>query len=148
MSRSGYTDDYDEGGQFARWRGIVASATRGKRGQKFFRDLLTVLDAMPIKRLVAAEFQTEEGDACALGALGKARGSSLSGILTTDEFGFVDCDHRKLGTLFNIAEQLAQETMWINDEAGPYGGETDEQRWTRVRAWAAQQIRVTPEELP
>ena len=55
MSRSGYTD-YDDS-DFAnwnhiRWRGQVASATRGKRGQQFFRDLIAALDAMPTKVLI------------------------------------------------------------------------------------------------
>lgn len=35
MSRSGYVDEYDlEPGEFGRWRGVVVSAIRGKRGQR------------------------------------------------------------------------------------------------------------------
>lgn len=138
MSRSGYTDDCD-GSDLAMWRGQVASATRGKRGQRFFRDLVAALDAMPVKRLVAGELETEEGETCALGSLAKQKGAALE---PDDTY-----DYDKLGETFDIAHQLAQETMWINDEAGPYNGETDEQRWARVRAWATRQIRVTPDEL-
>ena len=71
MSRSGYSDDFDDNGQLACYRGVIASATRGKRGQKFFRDLVMALDAMPIKRLVNNELETTDGEVCALGALGK-----------------------------------------------------------------------------
>ena len=53
MSRSGYIDDLDDPLELGRWRGRVASAVRGKRGQRLLRDLLDALDAMPEKRLVA-----------------------------------------------------------------------------------------------
>lgn len=146
MSRSGYSDDC-EGSDLAMWRGVIASATRGKRGQKFFRDLVAALDAMPVKRLVAGDLQTPEGEVCALGALGQARGVEMKRgefLEYPDDDMF---DGNKLGATFDIAAPLAQETMFVNDEGGPWRGETDEQRWTRVRAWAARQIRVTPDEL-
>src|SRR6185437_946348 len=141
MSRSGYTDDC-EGADLVMWRGQVASAMRGKRGQAFFRDLVAALDAMPAKRLVANEFESD-GEVCALGSLARRKGVDFGGFsrAVSNE------DYSPLAGAFNIAEQLAQETMFINDEAGPYRGETDEQRWNRVRAWAARQIRVTPDEL-
>lgn len=139
MSRSGYTDDYDYDGSMACYRGVIASATRGKRGQQFFRDLVAALDAMPVKRLVADELETTEGEVCALGALGKAKGANMKAIGNEN--------YDKLGATFNIAYQLAQEVMAMNDEGGPYRGETDEQRWERMRKWAAGEILVTPEEL-
>ncbi len=52
MSRSGYSDDLDQG-DLNRWRGAVASAIRGKRGQSFLRELLASLDAMPRKELIS-----------------------------------------------------------------------------------------------
>ena len=143
MSRSGYTDECD-GSDLAMWRGVVASATRGKRGQRFFRDLAAALDAMPVKRLIANDLEQEpDGPVCALGALARFKGLDLGALsLSLDDDG----NAAPLASAFNIAEQLAQETMFVNDEAGRRG-ETDEQRWTRVRAWAARQISVTPEEL-
>ena len=134
MSRSGYSDDC-EGSDLAMWRGTIASATRGRRGQRFFRDLVSALDAMPAKRLIANALGIEEpeGDVCALGALCRAKGKTLDEDDTED--------YEKLGETFDIASQLAQEVMFVNDEAGPYRGETDEQRWLRVRKWAAEQIR-------
>lgn len=135
FGRSGYSDDGDETIPLAMWRGTVASATRGKRGQKFFRDLVAALDAMPTKRLVEGELQTNEGEVCALGSLGKHRGVDVDKLDTEDPYA--------LGAAFDIASQLAQETMYENDEASE--GLTPEQRWTRVRAWAAAQVRATPE---
>ena len=73
MTRSGYSDDYD-GWQLIKGRGMVASATRGKRGQQFFKDLVAALDALPEKVLIADDLQNDEGDVCALGAVGLKRG--------------------------------------------------------------------------
>ena len=131
MSRSGYTDDDDDPLAYGRWRAQVNSAIRGKRGQKFFADLVAALDAMPEKKLVAGVFQNEEGAVCAFGSLGKARRIDLNNIDT--------CDWEKLGSVFNIAQQLAQETMYVNDDENEYS--TPEQRWTAVRRWAARQLK-------
>ncbi len=142
MSRSGYIDggDSDDDLRMGRWRGIIASATRGKRGQQFFRDLVAALDAMPEKRLASGELQDKEGAVCALGALGKHRGVELGALDTYD--------HEALGKTFNVAEQLTQEVMYTNDEAWPgKPDDTGQARWQQVRAWAARQIVPTEAEL-
>lgn len=133
MSRSGYIDDCcDDNWQLIRWRGQVASAIRGKRGQTLLRDLLAALDAMPEKRLIAGELEAE-GEVCALGAVGKARGLDMSEI---DPY-----EPEDVAVAFNIAQQLASEIVFENDENGPWSGETPEQRWKRMRDWVASQIR-------
>lgn len=137
MSRSGYTDDCEN---LNLWRGTVARATRGRRGQQFFRDLIAALDALPAKRLIAGELETQEGDVCALGSLAKRKGVELLPLDTED--------YPKLGEAFNIAAPLAQEVMYENDEGGPWSGETPEQRWARVRAWAVGQLRPDPAPQP
>lgn len=128
MSRSGYNEDYDNQWGLICWRGMVASASRGKRGQQFFRDLVAALDAMPEHKLVKGDLETSSGAVCALGALGKAKGVNLHEVDTYD--------YPTLGGIFNIAECLAQETMYENDEADWRGDETDEHRWERMRKWA------------
>lgn len=136
MSRSGYTDDCEN---LAMWRGQVASAIRGKRGQQFFRDFIAALDALPEKKLIADDIADESGCVCSLGALAKARGLDLDSI---DPYAYTE-----LGATFNIARQLAQEVMFENDQGdGWRGRETPERRWERMRAWAIEQVRVTPEE--
>lgn len=79
MSRSGYTDDYDEDPLAnGRWRAQVKSAIRGKRGQAFLRELADAMDAMPEKVLIAEELVDADGDACAIGVVCKARGIDTS----------------------------------------------------------------------
>lgn len=139
MSRHGYSDNCEN---LAMWRGIIASATRGKRGQAFFRALVEALDAMPEKRLVEGKLQTDDGSVCALGCLGKAKGIDLSSIDLEDTEP--EPLGAQLGTLFDIAPQLAQEVMFVNDE---WYSKTPEDRWLKVRKWAAEQIRVEPSEV-
>jgi len=54
MARHGLvssSDDYDSNNwDYICWRGAVASALRGKRGQSFLRDLLAAVDARLGKR--------------------------------------------------------------------------------------------------
>jgi hypothetical protein len=92
---------------------------------------------MPEKRLVEGELQTEDGEVCALGCLGNALGRALR------EVDAQDWD--KLGELFDIAPQLAQEVMFINDDR--YHVATPELRWRLVRDWAARQIRIEAGDL-
>jgi hypothetical protein len=143
MSRSGYNEC--DGWELIRWRGQVASAIKGKRGQAFLRELVAALDAVPGKRLIANSFQTETGEVCALGAVGRAR-DALMTDLGPDEWGEIDRD--KVADRFDIAMAMAAEIMWVNDDSDyyPRAIETPEQRWARVRAWAVKQIHVTPEE--
>lgn len=128
MSRSGYSDCCD-GWDLIRWRGAVTSAIRGERGQKMLCELAAALDAMPEKRLIAESLQ-EEGEVCALGCLGKARGTAMERLDPYDREG--------LGKAFGIAPALAAEIMYINDEWGYK--ETPEQRWQKMRRWVMEQI--------
>ena len=133
MSRSGYSDDQCGEWSWICWRGRIASATRGRRGQKFFRDLLSALDAMPAKRLIAYDL-IRDGEVCAIGSLGKVKGVDLQDIDPED--------HSTLGDEFDIAASLVQEVEYMNDEYF-YGVETPEGRFIRMRAWVADQIRVS-----
>jgi hypothetical protein len=136
MSRSGYDDGDGEQWDLIRWRGQVASAMRGKRGQQFFRDLVAALDAMPEKKLITDELECKDG-VCALGALGRARGMDMSKLDPDDTW--------TVGEAFDIAHQLAAEVVYMNDEAGwrYIGTETPEVRWQRMRDWAASKIKET-----
>jgi hypothetical protein len=138
MSRSGYTDDTEDTWAMICWRGAVASAIKGRRGQVFFKELLAALDAMPEKRLIVDELEAN-GQFCTLGVLGAARGIDMS-VIDPD-------DAEKVAREFNIAEALAQEVVYMNDEWGSYSGvETPEKRWARMRRWAADQIAETNQE--
>ena len=130
MGRSGYSE-VDDNWALIRWRGCVASAIRGARGQKLLRELAAALDAMPEKRLVAGALQ-DGGDYCALGVVGAARGVDLDPIDSTDQ--------EAVAAAFDIARPLAAEIAFENDEGGSWHGETPEDRWSRMRAWVASKL--------
>lgn len=130
MSRSGYVDDYDDW-SLIRWRGAVASALRGKRGQAFLREMLAALDALPQPRLIAGEIVTEAGEVCAIGSVARARGMDVSDLDETER--------ELVAERFGIAEAMAAEIAYINDE-GAVRTETPEQRFIRVRAWIESEL--------
>ncbi len=158
MSRSGYSDDCD-GWALIRWRGAVKAAIKGRRGQAFLRETLAALDAMPEKRLVPNELESE-GEFCTLGAVGHRRGVNLATIDPEDR--------ESVAVAFGISEALAAEIMFENDErhddftwvtaeiCGPVRPHQYEQhtrtrrvdsqnqaeaRWSRMRAWVASHIK-------
>lgn len=143
MSRSGYVDgDELEQWGLIRWRGAVKSAIRGKRGQAFFKEMLAALDAMPDKRLVAAELQID-GEVCAMGAVARARGIDVAEVDPEDP--------EAVAQTFSVAPTLVREIAFRNDEAAPYReqstgrytqDETPEERWQRMRHWVQSQIKV------
>lgn len=151
MSRSGYTDDCENNWSLICYRGAVNAAIKGKRGQAFLRELLVALDAMPVKELIAGELE-EAGQFCTLGVVGHTRGIDLSNIDTYD--------HETLSGKFGIAESLAREIMWINDECRGHDWELVQgqgwvrkdhpniaaKRWEDVRAWVVKHIQPVAEE--
>lgn len=110
MSRSGYSDDGDNWALIC-WRGAVASSIRGKRGQSFLKEIVTALDNLPEKSLIAGDFQSKiSGEFCTLGAVAKQRGINLSKIDPDDRM--------RIASTFEITESLAAEIMYMNDEYG------------------------------
>lgn len=130
MSRSGYSDDYDQW-SLIRWRGQVASAIRGKRGQAFLRELIAALEEMPKKQLIRQELR-KDSDVCALGAVGARRGINLE-ALDPD-------DYEVIAHEFGIAHQLVQEIEFENDEHGDR--DTPEERWNRIHKWAHRNLKA------
>lgn len=132
MSRSGYNEDYDYDNEWSliRYRGQVASAIRGKRGQALIRDLIEALDAMPEKRLIANEFWN--GEACALGVVAQRK-------VNIDPMTVDPDDYTRLASLFGVAHQLIQEIEFENDEA--MGRVSPERRWQHMRDWAAKNLK-------
>ena len=138
MGRHGYSDDLDQR-QLAMWRGRVMSSIRGKRGQKMLHDLRDALDAMPEKRLVSRTLQDTRGGVCALGCLSRSMGRDFVEYVGVEDDDMVELNG-ELATLFDVAECLVQEVEFRNDEGSPYGGETSEQRWKRMRQWVDKNI--------
>lgn len=151
MSRSGYSEDCDNLGL---WRGAVQRAISGKRGQAFLREMASALDAMPVKELVADDVVRDSEHVCAMGAVVVARKLDVSEVDVYD----ADATAEMLG----IAGALAKEIAYENDECGrvydvegppawgyvrPTREETPGERWTRMRAWVAANLR-SPHDLP
>lgn len=132
MSRSGYTDDYgdDDPLAFGRWRAVVKSATRGKRGQKFLREMLAALDALESKTLIADELQTYDGGVCAIGAWGAAKGLNMMEVDPED--------YEAVADMCGVAPALVQEIVFMNDEA--YRREGPAARYAEMRAWVDAQL--------
>lgn len=137
MSRSGYSDDCEN---LELWRCAVNRSLNGKRGQNFLRDLIKALDVLPGKILIAKKLQDEFGSVCALGAVGKMRGLDMANL---DPFDYVG-----LSSKFGIAHSMVQEIEYMNDEfwRWEYNAEghvipiTPQERWTRMRKWAQENI--------
>lgn len=138
MSRSGYSDDCDDDTlALGRYRGQVASAIRGKRGQAFLRELADAMDAMPAKVLIAERLVDKYGRCCAIGVVCQARGISVEGV----DYSAPD----EVGKLVGIASQMAAEIEYENDEWGGNFGmtwsqETPQQRWIRMRKWVTDNL--------
>ena len=164
MSRAGYTEDCDNNWNLIRWRGAVASAIRGRRGQAFLREMLAALDALPEKRLIAGDLVFDGqgdwwegqiivggdqlvtdrgeiviiGEVCAMGAVGRARQLVMSEVDPHDAESVAD--------FFGISGALAKEIAWVNDEDYAYCElNTPEARFRRVRAWVVKHLIVEAE---
>jgi len=127
------------------WRGAVARAIRGRRGQSFLHELRDAIEEMTNKRLIADELVQAveicgvDGDplvarveACALGIVALRRG------MDTSKINFEDYDN--IHAPFGIANALAREIIWENDESLPHP-KTPEERWRKVRWWVEANIK-------
>ena len=131
MGRSGYSESC-EGWDLIRWRGAVASAIRGHRGQALLQEMADTLDAMEVRELVAGELESD-GQHCALGSVGLRRGIQLAELDPYDREG--------IAKAFGIAGALVAEIAFVNDGEYSYRHESPAERWQRVRAWVDNQIR-------
>lgn len=106
--------------------------TKTDEGQKFMRELITALDALPEKRLIT-DLLSDGSDCCALGAVGRLRG------VTRDEMYKIGDDGRRARDLLCITRELADSVTAENDYFGELGT-TPRERWQHMRAWAESQL--------
>lgn len=131
MSRSGYVDDCDDNWALIKWRGAVASAIRGFRGQAALVTLRDALDSMPNKRLIREELITAEGEVCTLGLLGQVAGCNVAEV---DPY-----DSERVAAALGLSEAMVREIAHENDDYY-YRDETPERRWERMRRWVVAHI--------
>lgn len=137
MTRSGYVDDFGSDGwwDLIRYRGAVASAIRGKRGQAFLKRLVEVLEGMEVKELHDDVFARPDGPCCAMGAVAVANG------VAPEEFQYCENDTEYAAQTLNIAPALAKEIAFENDEDFNYKRRTPAQRYQYMLAWAKNRIK-------
>lgn len=131
MSRSGYNEDWEDQWGLICYRGAVAAAIKGKRGQAFLLEMFKAMEALPEKKLIADELQAD-GAVCAIGSVGRARGLDMREIDPHEP--------EAVAKAFGIAEAMAREIVYENDQSGPRN-ETPEHRYERVRSWVIANLR-------
>lgn len=132
MSRSGYSEDYEDCELFEQ---AVFRAICGRRGQALLKDMLAALNALPHKRLIANELISTRGEVCAIASVMIARG------IATDGYHFDDDPYNcaeRIASKLNIATSLAQEIQHLNDEVCEC--KTPEQRYEYIHSWVRQHI--------
>ena len=147
MSRSGYHEDDSDNWSFIMWRGRVASSIRGKRGQALLRELEAALVALPEKKLCQSDFANPTtGQVCALGAVALKRrldkGQDRATAIREIAAEFPEGEEAELVCEeFDIAEPLAKEITYVNDEYLTYEDATPEKRYEEVLAWVRSKIK-------
>ena len=153
MSRANYSDDFC-GGTANVYRGAVASAIRGKRGQAFLLELATAMDAMPDKRLIS-HAGSVDGCMCTLAVVASVRGLDMDRLNHLMD----ETDTDSIASMLGIADAMAREIMFENDEGvgdsywlgGGYYNHphpptktVEEKRWSAMRAWVSAHLTQKP----
>lgn len=142
MSRLDYGDgdSYWEPWMDGQQAGALRSATRGKRGQRFLRDLIEALDALPVPELAVGALEDEEtGCCCAFGAVRRHRGAENVplGFDPTRE----DMPPDSLAQPFDVSQTLAWAVVQANEESSTSNTpDARRRRFKEVRRWAVAKL--------
>lgn len=141
MSRSGFheMDDFDVESILAtgRTQGRIASASRGRRGQHFFKSALKALDRMQDKRLAGFTFGvSDQGCMCLMSSLATetGRASVMTGLNRGDDEAIRD----RMASAFDVAPVLISDLVFVNDECAP---RDPAKRWAYMRNVIAARIK-------
>lgn len=129
MSRAGYSDDLVNTWDLIRYRGAVASAIRGKRGQAFLKETLAAIQSLPTPTLARDSLQTPTGEVCTLGATFRHRNIDTTEI---DPY-----DYDTVAATLGIVPALVREIAYENDINYPLS----EQRYDRMQRWLQANIK-------
>jgi len=109
MSRSGYVDDWDyDDWSYALCLGKGRQSIKGKRGQAFSEGNADDTDRNAGEAPDCGASRNARGRVCAIGSVGKARGVDMSKLDPEDAEG--------VGAAFGIAQSMAREIVYVNDE--------------------------------
>lgn len=120
--------------------GALRSAIRGKRGQRFLRDLIAALDALPSKELSAGALEDEQtGCCCAFGAVRRWRGAAAVPLWFDPMEEDLSPSH--LAEPFNVSETLAWAVVAANESCFSGNAEPERRRrWEEVKRWALRHL--------
>ncbi len=140
MSRV-YTDDECTMAQAALWNANAERAFKGKKGQRFFREVERALLAMPVKELHTGYLH--DGDhVCVLGAVAVQReiDKGLSREQAMKAVPFSEDEAGARATL-KLSRIMAWEFMYQNDGSEDYPSRvTPAQRWEQLLKWIRRNI--------
>jgi len=141
MSR--FSDDYDEDypNEQALWWANIERSFDSKRGTESLHRFIKALDALPERALAHGVLRdAETGNVCAIGALALDSGTPRERLTTTDEAGpltLAKLVARETGLPWATLYRLEAE----NDEGVGGWSESAQDRWTRLRKWAVDELR-------
>jgi hypothetical protein len=139
MSRLYYSDnDYDQEIGVARGRRL--SAIRSQRGQRFLRDLVAALDALPTPELHSGALEdSKTGCCCAFGAVRRLRGVESVKLWFHPEDEDITPD--SLAEPFDVSPTLAWAVVQANEDMHEDNSEQGRRRrWAEVRDWAVRHL--------
>jgi len=141
MGRLYYHDDDDECPSLDGLReGWVQNAIRGGRGQRFLRDLVDALDALPTPELSSGALEDPAtGCCCAFGAVRRLRGPEE--VRLWFDPAEEDRPPDDLAVPFDVSWALAWRVVQVNEERSCSNSEPDRRRrWADVRDWAVRHL--------
>ena len=141
MSRLRYYDDDDcSTSEEGLRRGWLQSAIRGQRGQRFLRELVAALDALPTPELSSGALEdAKTGCCCAFGAVRRLRGPENVGIWFHPEEEDMTPDN--LAEPFGVSNTLAWAVVQVNEDMSEDNTEqARRRRWAEVRSWAVRHL--------
>ena len=141
MSRAGFGDGDDSDYPYELWEKTCELALNGKRGQKFLRELVAALDALPEKKLIAGQLKDETGAVCALGAVCVRKHLYTPALEPREDEEYLHWP--PLAGALKISETLVRLVEHENDESDEWRDHklTPEERWQHVRQWAKDMIK-------
>lgn len=119
-------------GQAAFYHANTARSLQGKKGQASLRELEQALLALPEKRLVSGEFETPEGEVCAIGALKR-----FKGVEHVEHDPSTDMD--LVGEELGMPRLVAWMVVARNDHS--FEDLNDDERYRAMLGWVRHQLR-------
>lgn len=156
MSRVDVSDEERFPNQWALQERALENCIKGKKGQKYLREMERALLAMPVKRLIQSAF-CEKGEVCAVGSVavqhlvdaGKSREDALK-ELEAEYLKWIEDDDDEQSEAYEFtrdyvdaANTLAWQIVYQNDYRDH---NSPEDRYARVLQWV--QSRIIREGVP